>query len=289
MSRPKKSASIPLMVLVVALFLLFPSCSGPTGPAAGSPEWLYLAARDSWKGGDADKTQIHLEKIEDVTGNPYQARAVAWDVLVKSGRLLGYEDLVDSYAAAAVHAKDSKMNFVRDRATMLKEIKTYSLHLIDACNHFDKAVTGPTVELDFVFPDGSGAPIVEAERMEKGIWPVENERLLITDKMLKRGLVRAISAAVTDIDDIPGAQKAMASGKVSVPTARFRLAIAQSMSTVATYFDDRHIGEPDKRKFFLERTIAEIKKIQDLKPDADIEKTAKKIQDSAEKDLKKKS
>src|SRR5258705_7817815 len=117
MSRPPDTLRPILIILLFLLILLFPSCGGSNAPAQGSPEWLYLAARDSFRGGDIDKAQEHLGKLAGLAGNPYQARAVAWNVLIKSGRLLGYEELVDSYNEGALHAAaGTKINFVRDRA-----------------------------------------------------------------------------------------------------------------------------------------------------------------------------
>jgi hypothetical protein len=290
MSRPSKTLQPLLILCVIVLFLLFPACGGPSGPAQGSPEWLYLAARDSFRGGDIDKTQVHLEKIV-VVESPFQARAAAWDLLIKNGRLLGYEDLVESYHAGWLHAVGpNKLNFARDHDTMLKEIRGYGLHLLEANDHFQKIAATQKldhVDLEFPWPDGSAAPVVEIERMEKGIWPVDTERELAQSKMLQRGMLRGISAGITAPDDVPGAQKAMASGKTSVPLVHFQWAIANAMSTTAKYFGEHYIAESDKRKIFLENTVETVKKVLDLKPDADIEKAAKKLQADAEKDLKK--
>ena len=170
---------------------------------------------------------------------------------------------------------------------MLKDVRGYGLHFLDACDQFQKAAGDQPVELEFPFPDGSGAPVVEIERMEKGIWPVEAERAAITSKVLRRGLLRAIGAAITSADDVPGAQKAMQSGKTSVAAAKFQLAIAGVMSTTAKYFGERYVAESDKRKVFLERTVETAKKVRAMKPEEDIEKTAKKLQEGAEKELKK--
>jgi hypothetical protein len=290
MARPSKILR-PLLILCVAvLFLLFPACGGPSGPAQGSPEWLYLAARDSFRGGDIDKTQVHLEKVVAVE-SPFQARAAAWNVLIKSGRLLGYEELVESYHAGWQHAVGpNKLNFARDHDAMLKEIRGYGLHFLDANTQFQKIAVSQKldhVDLEFPWPDGSAAPVGEIERMEKGIWPVDTERDLTKNKMLQRGMLRGISAGITTLDDVPGAQKAMAAGKTSVPMVHFQFAIANAMSTTAKYFGEHYIAESDKRKIFLENTIETVKKVLDLKPDADMEKAAKKLQADAEKDLKK--
>ena len=291
MSPPSSTLRTLLILCVAALFLLLPACGGPSGPAQGSPEWLYLAARDTFRGGDIDKTQVHLGKLEELEGNPYQARAAAWDVLIKSGRLLGYEELVESYHAGWQHGVGAnKLNFARDKNTMLKEIRGYALHLLEANTHFQKIVASQKldhVELEFPFPDGSAAPVVEIGRMEKGMWPVDTERELAVNKMLQRGLLRGIAGGITTLDDVPGAQKALQSGKTSVPLAHFQLGLANAMSSTAKYFGEHYIAESDKRKLFLGNTVEMAKKVLDLKPDADTEKAAKKLQADAEKELKK--
>jgi hypothetical protein len=291
MSRPLMILRPLVILCVVVLFLLLPACGGPSGPAQGSPEWLYLAAKDSFRGGDIEKTEVHLGKLEDLDGNAFQARAAAWDVLLKSGRLLGYEELVEAYNSGSQRAQVAiKLGFGRDRAVMLKEIRGYGLHLLEANTRFQKVAAAQKldhVDLEFPWPEGSAAPVAEIERMEKGVWPVDTEREMITSKMLKRGLLRAVSAGITSVDDVPGAQKAMQAGKTSVPMAHFQLAIADAMSTTGKYFGERYIAESDKRKIFLQAAVDTAKRVVDLKPDADIEKAAKKIQADAEKELKK--
>jgi hypothetical protein len=51
---------------------------------------VYLAARDSFRGGDIDKTQVHLEKLA-VLESPFQEGAAAWSLLINNGPLAALE------------------------------------------------------------------------------------------------------------------------------------------------------------------------------------------------------
>jgi hypothetical protein len=284
MSQPGKTQRALLIGLLFPLVIFLFSCGTPAGPAKGSPEWYYTAAKEEFRSGGILKAEESLEKLEGMEG-PYRARAVAWDLLVKSGRLLGYEELAEAYTSGWPRTRTNKTDFAREKSLQLKEIQGYSLHFLEALNVFDKAVTGPTVALEFPFPAGSGAPVPDLERLEKGIWPPDEQRSALVEKIMQRGLIRGISAGISGPDDVAGAQKVMQSGSTSVPMERFVLALADTTSRCATFYDDHHLSDSSRRKMFLERTVDLAKRISEKQPD---NKDAKKLLDDAQKALKKK-
>ena len=286
MPRPDKVVRYALFASLLSSFV-FLSCCAPAGPAKGSPEWLFSAAREEFKSGGILKAQESLEKLEEMEGNPYQARAVAWDLLIKGGRLMGYEEIASAYQDGFPNARDNKINFTREKEAQLTELRGSALHYLETAQHFDKIVKGDTVTLEFPFPDGSGAPVVDLERIQKGQWPTDEARSALYDKIMLRDMLRGLSIGITTADDVPGAQKAMASGTATVPMSHFLLAIADTTSRCATFYNEHYLSETDKRKMFLQRTIDMVKRIHDMKPDPAVDKDAKKLQDAAEKELKK--
>jgi hypothetical protein len=106
------------------------------------------------------------------------------------------------------------------------------------------------------------------------------------DKVVTRGIMRGFSAPITGIDDPAGAGKALASGHVEVPSAKFLLAMGESLSKAASVFERKSLNEPDKRKRFLETASQAAKRARELKPEAAVEKAAKKLQEDSEKALK---
>ena len=162
-------------------------------------------------------------------------------------------------------------------------------HLLEAYPHFEEAVlkqATPTVVLESPFPQGSGLPVPDLERVYKGMWMVEDARALMHQAVLKRGMIRGYSTALTAIDDAPGAQKALEKGSAEIPTAKFLLALGQSLAKTAPVFGRTMLNETNKEKLFWERTQACAAKILESKPDAAVEKEAKKLKADADKGLK---
>src|SRR5258706_12193483 len=128
------------VVIIFFSFVLLSSCSkGPEGPAKGSPEWLSQAAKSSFRTGEWDKVEENLEKIENVAGNPFFARASAWHMVLENGRLLGHGELVEAYDKGGPRS-GKKMDFLRVKESNLKEIKRHSIHLLEAFKHFDQVI-----------------------------------------------------------------------------------------------------------------------------------------------------
>lgn len=283
-----RQAGAVLTVLFSLLFLS--SCSkGPEGPAKGSPEWLFEAAKSSFRTGEWDKAEESLEKIEDVAGNPFFARASVWHMVLETGRLLGHEDLVDAYDKGGPKS-GKKMDFLRIKQNDLKEVRRHAVHLLEGYKHFEQVLqtlpAGSKLTLESPFPQGSAQQVADLERIYKGMVMSEEARALMHEAVLKRGMIRGYSAALTTIDDAPGAQKALESGIAPIAAPKFLLAMGQAMAKTAPLFDRKNLNEPDKGKLLWENAQACVKQVLDSKPEAALEKEAKKLQAEIEKAMK---
>ena len=275
---------------VLFSLILLTSCEkGPEGPAKGSPEWHFQAAKSSFRTGEWDKAEESLEKVEDVAGSPFFARASAWHMVLETGRLLGHGELVDAYDKGGPRS-GKKMDYLRYKGNDLKEVKRHAVHLLEGYAHLEQVLqglaAGANVVLESPFPQGSGAPVADLERVYKGMAMSDEARALVHEAVLKRGMIRGYAAAVTSIDDAPGAQKAMESGRTQIPPAKLLLAIGQSMTRTAPLFGRTNLNEPDKEKLLWDRAQACAKKILESKPEAALEKDAKKLQADIEKGMK---
>lgn len=278
------------VLAVLFSLVILSSCSkGPEGPAKGSPEWLFQDAKSSVRIGEWDKAEASLEKIENVAGNPFLARASVWHMVFETGRLLGHADLVDAYDKGGLRAA-KKMDFLRFKQSELKAVRAHAVHLLEGYAHLDQVLqglpAGSPLTLESPFPQGSGLPVPDLERIYKGMVMTDEARALMHEAVLKRGMIRGYSAALTSIDDAPGAQKALESGSAQIPQAKLLLAVAQSMAKTAPLFDRKNLNEPDKGKLLWERAQACVKKVLESKPEAALEKEAKKLQADIEKALK---
>lgn len=274
------------VVFPLAVALLCVACSSDKRPTQGSPEWLYIAARESYVAGDFDKAKEQLEKIEQKAPNPYAQRARAWRMVVDAGLAQGHLELAQAYADGWTNARTEKPNLARQRSHHQKESKRHALHLVQAYDAFVKDAPTQPVVLEFPFPKGSAGQVPELDRIYKGLPMPEEQRTTATDKMLNRGIVRSVAATLATADDSASAQAAMQSGRAEVAPARFLLAMATALDKASAVFDRKALGEPDTQKAFRERALDASKRALELKPDAPIETAAKKLQADVEKALK---
>lgn len=274
------------IVLILCFLLLVACTTAPRGPAKGSPEWLYQAAQETFRLGEYEKTHQHLDKIEHAGANPYLARASAWHLAMETGLVLGNQELIEAYDKGSFRAGPRKSSFLSEKNDLLKEARRHALHLVDVYDHFVQAEADKPVTLEFPFPKGSGAPVADLERVYKSMWPMDELRAQIHEKVVSRGMVRGVSATITGIDDSAGAQAALKSGRTEIPAAKFLLAIGQSLWKSRVIFDLKNLREPDKMKHFHERALDAAKRARQLKPETSVETAAKKLQEDCEKELK---
>ena len=273
-------------VFVLLIVLLFAGCSGQAPPAVGTPAWLWLAAKDTYKAGDLDKTSIHLEKIGKQGDNPYAERARVWRAVITAGLAQGHLELAQAYAKGWVANRTNKNFYLRQKSDHLKEAQRYGIGLFECYEACTKQPLDKTLVLEFPFPKGSGAEVADLDRVYKGMDMPEAMRADAHEKALDRGVVRAVSAVLTTADDVPGAQKALASGRAEVPAARMLLAMGATLETLSVVFDSRNLAEPDKEKLFHERAQDAAKRVLAMEPEAPLKAAAKKLQADAEKALK---
>lgn len=277
-----------IFIVVLAVTLLFAACTSEKRVEVGSPEWLWLAARDTYKAGDLEKTATHLEKIEKQGNNPYVERARIWRAVITAGLAQGHMELAQAYAKGWLSSRTNKNFFYRQKSEHLKEAKRLGIDLLecyDACakEPLDK---DKKLVLEFAFPKGSGAEVVDLDRIYKGMDMPEAQRASADEKTLDRGMVRAVSAVLTSADDAPGAQKALQAGRAEVPAARMLLAMGSTLEKLSAVFDSRNLAEPDKEKIFHQRAQDAAKRVLAVDTEAPLQADAKKLQAAAEKALK---
>lgn len=274
------------LVLALILTLLICGCSGPKGPARGSPEWLYQAARDSFVAGDWEKTADHLEKIERAGDNPFVQRARAWRAILTAGVASGHLELAQAYGDGWTYARANKTAFLRQKTDHLKEARRHAINILEALDGLTKGLSDQPVVLEFPFPKGSAGQVTELEKVYKGLSIEEALQATAQEKSVNRGIVRAVSSVLASADDAAGAQKALQSGRAEVPPARFLLAIGTNVEKLSPIFDRKGLNELDELKILRERALDTTKRVLALKPDAATETAAKKLLADLEKALK---
>lgn len=271
---------------VILLIVWWAGCGGPAGPAQGSPEWLWQAARESYNAGDFEKAFDHLEKIERIGNNPFVERARAWRAVLSAGRAAGHQEIAQAYADGWTYARTNKTEWVRHKAEHFREARRQAIHVIESYGFLIKGPSDQPVVLEFPYPKGNAAQVTEMDRVYKGLAIAEPLRATGHEKMLNRGLVRAVNSVLATADDSAAAQGAMKDGKAEVPRARFLVAVALALDKSSAVFERKNLDLPDELKMCRERALDAAKRALELKPDAATEKEAKKLVADIEKRMK---
>ncbi len=271
---------------ILVFALLLSACSSAKGPAPGTPEWLYAAARDSFTAGDFEKAADHLEKIERTGNNAYVQRARAWRLILTAGLANAYLELAQAYADGWSQARANRTAFLRQKTEYLKQARRHAIRMLEAYGAFVKDSADKPVVLEFPFPKGSAGQVAELDRVYKGMATADGLRATAQEKMLNRGLVRSVSTVLTTEEDAAGAQNVLKSGRAEAPPAKFLLVMGSALFKLSTIFERKNLDEIDTLKMCHERAQDAVKRVLELKPGAATETAARKLQADVEKAAK---
>lgn len=277
------------LILVLTLVLLMSACGGSRGPAMGSPEWLWSAARASYTGGDFEKACDYLRRIEKQGDNPFAERARAWRLLIEAGSSSAQMETAKAYNEGSALAGTERTAYLRAREEHAKEARRHGIALVEGYGDLLKQISDKPVLLEFPFPAGTAANVADLDRVFKGMPVSEDVRASIDAKMVQRGVVRAVAAVLATEDDSATAQAAFKDNKAEAPSARYLLAMAVTLNRVSLAFDRKYLNEPDKQRLFQQNAKTVLARVLELKPDADTEKAAKKLQADIDEQLKERS
>lgn len=274
------------LILILTLLLLMSACGGTRGPAVGSPEWLWSAARESYNSGDYEKTCDHLLKIEKQGDNPFVERAQAWRLLIEAGSASAQMEIAKAYNDGSNLTRTERTAFVRGRQEHALEARRHTIELLEGSGDFLKQVSDKPVLLEFPFPRGTAAPVADLDRINKGLSVTDDVKTSTDAQMLNRGLVRAVATVLATEDDSAKAQSLFQGDKAEVPPARYLLGLATTLNRVSVTFDRKYLNEPQNQRLCQTKAKEMLARVLELKPDADTEKAAKKLQADIDKQLK---
>jgi tetratricopeptide (TPR) repeat protein len=274
------------LILILTILFLLNGCTVSKGPAVGSPEWLWAAARDAYTAGDYDKAAEQLSKIEKKGDNPYVERAVAWRLLIEAGSANAQMELAKAYADGSTITHTDKALFQRPKDEHLKEARRHAIELFEGYGNLSKQISDKPIVLEFPFPQGSAAKVAELDRVSKGLSVPDEAQAAAANTMVKRGVVRAVDTVLATEDDAATAQDVLKSGRAEVPVPRYLTALAISLSRVSMVFDRKNLNEVDKQKLFMEKSLELSQRALELKPDPDTQKALTKLHADLEKQAK---
>jgi hypothetical protein len=226
------------------------SCSTPRSSTAGTPEFYWSAATETYAAGDYAKTADHLERLIGNT-NAYTMRAIPWYLVVTSGMARGYMDLADRYSAGARINKADALAFRRQASNYRKVASGLALRFAQQEDLLQQIPLGK-VALGFAFPKGNAAEPVLLSKIAAGMELPAADRDRAEELAVERGVLMAVCLAAGAENDVAKGREIVEGGAVT--RATFGEAVAQMLKLEAGLFSRDKLDEPEKAAIFTERS-----------------------------------
>ncbi|MBK9167895.1 MAG: hypothetical protein IPM24_10565 [Bryobacterales bacterium] len=238
--------------LAAALLLILTSCStGPAPPAKGSPEFLWLAAQETFRTGDYERAADHLEALTK-TDNEFRSKAVAMKFVLLAGIAEGYMDLAEHYEFGARANKANPTPFRK----MVIENRTHAsreaVRLAELAGRLAEITPAGEITLDFPAPRGSAAmpPVLLAAA--KGTLPSAAEAEQVRKTAIERGVLLAVCRSAGAPKDAAKMHETFKAPPVTVKVSQFALGAAEAYFVTSQLFSRQKLDLPDRERIFLE-------------------------------------
>ena len=241
---------------LIALTFIACSGGGETGPAVGSPEWLWGAAVENNDIGDFEKTQEHLGKLVG-SDNPWRDRGRVWRFVLLNGLAAGYAELAAAYAGGAKANEAVAPQFMGSVQQYRRDSRRHTIALVEGLGAWKKQIgLASTISIDFPLPAGSGnsSPILAS--ISEGVALNDTQAGSAQSQTVQRSIFLSAAAAAGMGDDIAKARNAFQATPIEVEATPFFLAVAQAVVDRSEFFDRDHLMEPAKEVFMLDMAAA---------------------------------
>ncbi|MGA2628669.1 MAG: hypothetical protein ABSG54_00520 [Terriglobia bacterium] len=279
---------VPFLLVTALIFL---SCSAPV-PRPTGVAYEYDGAKDMFKKGRFDRT---LEFADGPTNasppNVFTDRARILEVVLYSGLINGYKELIESYRKGADATKNArfKAEYERQRNDSLQYGSRLALGLGDVAHRITEGVRlSKEYTLEAPYPTAEGPlTLPQLAKVMDGGWIEPDEQ----EAVAKEAQLKGIDDALADIvgGDRSKARTALSAGPVKLDGVDVGLYLGKQLVVGATFFDRKHgrdslklrtlCGEADEA---AKATLALLKE----SPNKDKEKAAKKLQDEIKSTLR---
>lgn len=252
----------------------------PPGPALGTGEWYWEAARHNYAMGDYEKAQEQLEQLASLHSD-WKGRAVPWRATLTGGLARGYLELTDTFGLCASMNAKAAEELQNPIQQWRRDARRHALNFTEEAEALGVMMQGKeTLALDFTFPPGRPSKSPLMENIEEGMTPRPDQISGCEDEALGRGLVLQ-ATMMAGAGDAPQAQTLFETPPVAVPADKLRCSLADSLVELSAIFDTRHVNEVDKQTYMLDVAV---KMLQEplASSDPEIQKKAAEIQKAAE-------
>ncbi len=245
-----------LFVAIALSGLTLVSCtSGGGGPQAGSPEWYWQAAQETYTAGDFDKTQQHLKEVAD-GDSEYKDQATLWRASITGGLARGYMELGNALADA-MEEDDSLAGAYTVRVQgYRRDARRHAINFTESIGMVRKvAEQQPEVSLRFPFPSGSANESQTLVKLREGEKVMDAQIEAAVDDTLRRGLLLQTAQMADAGEDVAKAKGMFESGEAKVPQIVFLQNLGKSLYEISALFGSKQLHEPKIQKVMLDSAL----------------------------------
>ncbi len=256
--------NIALFAVIASSLILLACSSAPTGPRAGTPEFYWQAARETYSQGDYAKADEHLSRVIR-SDNEYTNRAMAFQMVLTSGMLRGLQEFAATYEDGAKANRLNPTVFRRQALTARSAANPLALQFAEVFQKFVQTAKDPNVTLDFPFPKGSAAEVPELAKVSKGLVLQESEVELLQKRVIARAVLLNTCRATGNKDDAAKTAELFKAGSAQVPRATFILAMATALFEESDLFSTKKLDQPQRMKLMCNQALEALKTIPETK------------------------
>jgi len=280
---------VPVVLLAGLAFTL--SCSAPvpkpTGPAAD-----YQDAKDMFKRNRFDRALDFTDGLASATpATNYTERAQVLRVVIYTGQVESYKELVDAYGKGADETKNThfKAEYKRMRQDNMQYGMKAALGLAETAHQLlEGGKVSKELILEAPYPSIEGPlDVVDLVHVKEGGWVEPDHQEIAAVDSLNKGIDDALAATVSG--DRAKARDALASGSTTLSGLDFTLFLGNQLLEAASLFDRKHSNDPMKQRTVCNEGFEAVKAAEALlkeTPDKDKEKDVKKLEDRIRTTLK---
>lgn len=273
------------MVVVIAV-----ACSSGPRKSAGEQHLEY--AQTNLARMEFSNALTNLEQLVKNAGeSPLGDQGKIMRVLLLTAMADGSKRMAEAYDQGSKQpgAEARKMQFVKMRSDYYGISRVRLLAAMEGLMGQRSGLGDKAMPLGFDFPGFSGTEHAALKSVEGGNWVDESDRYRAELESVRNALARAMASIAGAGDDLHKGQAAFQSGAVQVDPRVYLIELSNTFLRLSEIFDRRALDDARYLRISHEviRDNADLAlKLLAAKPDAELEKQAKKIRAECEKKLK---
>ena len=277
--------TMSFMVAALAGLVSTSCSSGPSGPRAGTPEWFWQAAQETYAAGDFEKAQADLEEVAK-SDNENKEQAALWRASLSAGLARGYMELGNALAQAMKEDPKLAEEFTVRVQDFRRDARRHAINFTESIGTLRKmAAAQATVKLQFPFPAGSAneSPSLISLKDGQKVPPTQIDAAV--EYTLKRGLLLQTAEMAGAGDDVAKAQGQFQSGAAEIPQLVFLQALGKSLFEISALFGKEQLHDPKIQKVMLDSALQCLGPALEAE-DAQLKQRAEEIKKEIEKQEK---